>query len=75
LFASKILVQEMTALAPGEIRDRADSQALRLIGLREVSDASAALLTGEEQYARAARLGSATVRDRVALLKNADRRP
>ncbi len=69
LFASKVLVQQMAALAIGEVRDLADSQKLRLVGLREVSDASASLLTGEAQYARAARAGSAAMRGRVARLK------
>ena len=69
LFASKVLIQEMAALAIGEVRDLADSKSLRLIGLREVSDASASLLTGDGQYARAARSGSAALRNRVALLK------
>lgn len=69
LFASKILVQDMAALAIGEVRGLSDSRTLRLIGLREVSDASAALLTGEERYARAARSGSTAVRDRAARLE------
>jgi signal transduction histidine kinase/ActR/RegA family two-component response regulator len=68
LIASKILIQDMATLAVHEVRDLADSQALRLIGLQEISDAGASLLTGDEQYARAARSRSATVRDRVARL-------
>jgi signal transduction histidine kinase/ActR/RegA family two-component response regulator len=69
LLASKILVQRTAALAIGEVRDLADSQALRLIGVREVADARAYLLTAEEQYAQAARSGSAALRARVARLK------
>ena len=69
LFASKILVQQMAALAIGEVRDLSGSQTLRVLGLREVSDASAALLTGDERYTRAAREGSAAVQNRVASLQ------
>jgi len=68
LIASKFLVQDMATLAVHEVRDLADSQALRLIGLQEISDASASLLTGEEPYIRAARSRSAALRDRVARL-------
>jgi signal transduction histidine kinase/ActR/RegA family two-component response regulator len=69
LFASKVMVQDMAALAIGEVRDLSESQALRVSGYQEISDASASLLTGEEAYARAARSGSAAVRDRVAQLE------
>ena len=69
LFASKALVQGMAELAIGEVRDLADSQALRLAGLREVSDASAALLTGDERDARAARSRSEAVRVRIGRLE------
>jgi signal transduction histidine kinase/ActR/RegA family two-component response regulator len=69
LFASKVLVQDMATRATGEVRELSESQALRIIGLREVSDASASLLTGEDQSAQAARAGSAAVRARIASLK------
>lgn len=69
LFASKVLIQDMAALAIGEVRDLSDSQALRLLGHQELSDASAALLTGEETYARAARAGSGAVRKQAELLE------
>jgi len=65
MFASTVLVQDMTVIANHEVGELADSKALRLIGLREVSDAGASLLTGEVQYARAARSGSGVVRDRL----------
>ena len=69
LFASKILVQQMGALAIGEVRNLADSQALRLVGLREIAEAHAALLTGEDRYVRASRAGSATLRDQLGRLE------
>jgi len=68
LIASNVLIQDMGALAVHEVRDLTDSQALRLIGLREISDAGASLLTGDEQYARGARSGSTTLRDRASRL-------
>ncbi len=70
LFASNILVQNMAGLAIGEVRDLADCQTLRLIGLREVSDASASLLTGQPQYARGARSAGTLVRDQVGRLRS-----
>jgi len=69
LFASRALVQSMAALAIGEVRDLAGSQALRLAGLREVSDSRASLLTRDERSIRAARSGSAAVQDRIAHLE------
>ncbi|OGF22911.1 MAG: hypothetical protein A2V63_09515 [Candidatus Eisenbacteria bacterium RBG_19FT_COMBO_70_11] len=69
LFTSRVLVQNMATIAIGEVHALADSRALLLVGLREVSDGSAALLTGEEQFSRAERSGSTAVRDRVARLK------
>ena len=69
LFASKALVQEMAALAIGEVRDLTEGRSMRLIGLREISDARAFLITREERYARAARKSSAAVRDSAARLE------
>lgn len=69
LFASKILVQEMATVALAEVQDRSGSQALRVDGFRAVSDAGASLLTGEESYARAARSGSAAVRQRATQMR------
>jgi len=69
LFASKGLVQDMATRTDSEARNLSESRELRLIGLREVSDVSASLLTGEEKFARAARSGSAAVRDRIARMK------
>jgi signal transduction histidine kinase/ActR/RegA family two-component response regulator len=69
ILASGTLVQEMAVLGTREIRDLSDSKTLQLIGVREVSDANAALLTGEPPYAPAARAGSAALRDRLARLQ------
>jgi len=69
LFASRILVQNMAALGVHEAQDLADTRALRLVCLQEIADASGALLTGDQQYARAAATGSAAARGALARLK------
>ena len=69
LFASRTLVRDMAKVAIGEAHDLKDSETLRIIGLREILDASTALLTGEEQYARAARSGSAVLRGGIVHLR------
>jgi signal transduction histidine kinase/ActR/RegA family two-component response regulator len=66
LFASRFLVQNMATLALHEVNDLADSRSLQLIGYQEVSNASAALLTGDSQHARAARAASASLRERMS---------
>jgi signal transduction histidine kinase/ActR/RegA family two-component response regulator len=66
--ASRSLIRSMATPATSGADLLAGSQALRFAGLGEVSGASASLLTGEEQYARAARSGSDLVRDRLARL-------
>ena len=55
LFASKVMVEDMAALAIGDVRNLSESQALRVSGYQEISEASASLLTGEDAYSRAAR--------------------
>ena len=69
LFASKILVEDMAALAVQDVRDFADSKTLRVLGLKEISNASASLLTGEDRYTRAAEAGSAAVRSWATQVK------
>ena len=64
LFASTVLVRDMTALAAARSATSPRARRCGSSALREISDASAALLTGDEQYARAAEPGSAAVRDR-----------
>ena len=70
LFASRILIREIGAIAIDEVRDLAKSKELRVVGLREVSDGSAALLTGGRSYARASRAGSVAVQERAARLES-----
>ncbi len=69
LIASTVLVQDMARLAENEVRDLAESQAVRLIALREVSDGTALVLTGDQKFAIAARAGSAKLRERLDSLE------
>ena len=69
LFASKFLVQDMAALAVGEVRDLSHTEALRLTGLREIAAANAALLTADEGFAREARSRSTALREQSARLQ------
>jgi CHASE3 domain sensor protein len=68
LIASKLLVQGTSAIDHPEAGDLSASQTLRLSGLQEISSAGASLLTGDEQYARAARSGSAALRAQMTRL-------
>lgn len=69
VIASRILVGEMNAIAGAERRDLTDIRELRLIGLREVSDANSSILTGEVSYSRSARAGSEIFRGRVVQMR------
>ena len=69
LFASRLLVHDMTKLTPEQGRDPSQHQTVRLAGLREISGVSTALLTGVAQDARAARALSANLREQVARLR------
>lgn len=69
LFASRILVERMAVLAIGDSGQISDSQALRVSGLRVISDGASALLTGDESHARAARSGGAVLRVQVGRLR------
>jgi len=69
LFASRALVRDLETRTLSEAQDLADSKVLRLFGLRELSNASTALLTRDEQLVLEARANAATVRDRVARLQ------
>ncbi|HET9952647.1 MAG TPA: hybrid sensor histidine kinase/response regulator, partial [Candidatus Eisenbacteria bacterium] len=69
LFASRLLVRDMAALTAGSANAQGEQNALRLTGLREVSNASASLLTGDEQYARASRSNGAELRGRLHRLR------
>ncbi len=69
LLASTSLVREMATLAESDVRDLAESQATRLVGLREVADATAHVLTGDGPYVGAARDGSNAMRIRLDRLE------
>jgi signal transduction histidine kinase/CheY-like chemotaxis protein len=69
MFASRMLIANMANVATGEGRDLADARALQLVGVRNIADVHACLLTGGREYAPAARAGSSLVRDLVTRLQ------
>src|SRR4029077_9314010 len=69
MLASRVLVRDAAVLASSQASGPAEDQALRLVGLSEISAVSATLLTGQAQFARAAGVGSAELRDRTVRLR------
>jgi len=75
LFASRVLIRDMTRLTPEQGRDPSQQQAVRLAGLREISAVSTAMLTGEAQDVRAAGALSANLREQVTRLRTQTKDP
>jgi signal transduction histidine kinase/ActR/RegA family two-component response regulator len=69
LFASRSLISNMTKVTSGEGQDLADARALQLIGLKNIADVRACLLSGGKEFTPAARTGSARARDLVERLQ------
>ena len=69
LFASRVLIANMERVSAGEGQDLADARALQLIGVKNIADVQACILTGGREFAPAARAGSTLVRDLVARLQ------
>jgi signal transduction histidine kinase/ActR/RegA family two-component response regulator len=69
LVASRILVSNMAKVATGEGEDLADARALQLVGVKNIADVQACLLTGGREFAPSVRAGSALVRDLVERMK------
>ncbi len=69
LFASRVLIANMANVATGEGRDLSDARALQLVGVRNIADVHACLLTGGREFAPAGRAGSAVVRDLTGQLR------
>jgi signal transduction histidine kinase/ActR/RegA family two-component response regulator len=69
LFASRSLITNMTKVTSGEGQDLADAWALQLIGLKNIADVHACLLTGGTEFVPAARAGSAKARELVNRLQ------
>ena len=69
LYASRSLISNMTKVTSGEGRDLADARALQLIGLKNIADVHACLLTGGTEFTPAARAGSERARDLVKRLQ------
>ncbi|HEY6194142.1 MAG TPA: ATP-binding protein [Candidatus Eisenbacteria bacterium] len=68
LVTSRSLIVNMAKVATGEGQDLADARALQLIGLKNIADVHACLLTGGREFAPAARAGSMRARDLVGRL-------
>jgi signal transduction histidine kinase/ActR/RegA family two-component response regulator len=68
LLASRILVASMEQAATDVVQDLTEAEKLQVLGARKVADARAYLLTGEEEYGRETRAGSAAVRERIRRL-------
>jgi signal transduction histidine kinase/CheY-like chemotaxis protein len=69
LFASRSLISNMTKVTSGEGQDLADARALQLIGLKNIADVHACLLTGGAEFTLAASAGSARARELVERLQ------
>lgn len=68
LLTSRSLIVNMAKVATGEGEDLADARALQLIGLKNIADVHACLLTGGREFAPAARAGSVLARKLVGRL-------
>jgi signal transduction histidine kinase/CheY-like chemotaxis protein len=69
LFTSRILIANMSNVATGEGRDLSDARSLQLIGVKNIADVHACLLTGGKEFAPAARAGSSEARELIARLQ------
>jgi len=69
LFASRVLIASMSKVTAGDGEDLADARALQIIGVRNIANVQACLLTGGKAYAPAARAGSSLIRSLVADLR------
>ena len=69
LFASRVLVANMSQSEVGAGRDLADARAIQFAGIRNIAAARACLLTGEPRLARATLAGSLLVRDQAGSLR------
>jgi signal transduction histidine kinase/ActR/RegA family two-component response regulator len=69
MFASRMLIANMDNVATGQGQSLADARALQLVGVTNIADARACLLTDGRQFAPAVRAGSAQVRDLVSRLQ------
>jgi len=68
LLTSRTLVVNMAEVATGEGQDLADARELQLVGLKNIADVHACMLTGGREFAPAARAGSMVARDLVGRL-------
>jgi signal transduction histidine kinase/ActR/RegA family two-component response regulator len=68
LLTSRSLIVNMAKVATGEGHDLADARSLQLIGLKNIADVHACLLSGGREFAPAARKGSVLARELVGRL-------
>jgi len=68
LLTSRSLIVNMAKVATGEGQDLAAARALQLIGLKNIADVHACLLTGGREFAPAAREGSVRARELIGRL-------
>ncbi len=63
MFASRVLISNMSNVATGEGQALSDARELQLIGAKNIADVHASLLTGGKEFVSEARTGSARVVD------------
>ena len=69
MFASRVLITNMTNVATGEGQALTRARELQLVGMKNIADVRASLLTGGEDFAPEARAGSARVLDMAESLR------
>ena len=69
MYTSRVLIANMEKVATGQGQDLSDARALQLIGVTNIADVRACLLTGGREYAPAVRVGSSQVRELVERLQ------
>jgi signal transduction histidine kinase/ActR/RegA family two-component response regulator len=67
--ASRVLISNMEEVARGEGEELTAARALQLVGLKNIADVHACLLSGGMDFAPAARAGSAQMRDMALRLQ------
>jgi signal transduction histidine kinase/ActR/RegA family two-component response regulator len=69
MLASRSLIASTAKVATTEGRDLEDARALQLVGLKNIAETHACLLTGGREFAPAARVGSAQARELIRSLQ------
>jgi signal transduction histidine kinase/CheY-like chemotaxis protein len=69
LVVSRVLIANMGRVTVGESSELADARSLQLIGVRNIADVRACLLSGGRESAPEVNAGSARIRNQIANLK------